>query len=423
MTQRAVVKPSPLAMPYELFIGLRYLKARRRHRSFSLNTIISITGVTLGVGALIATLGIMTGFTNDIRSKILGANAHIIVQDLTGQPMTDYPSILAKVKTTPHVVAATPFLFTQVLLSHERQSQGVVLRGIDPSTAGRVTDLDKNLIGGSLADLAKSGSTPGQAPGIILGRELAGRLGAFLDSSVTAISPTGTIGPMGIVPKLKKFTVVGIFDSGMYEYDSSLAYIPLAEAQKLLDYGDAVNGIEVKVDDIFQSSAIARAITSILGLPYGARDWKEMNKSLFSALQLEKIMMFIILVLIILVASFNIVSTLTMIVVEKGREIAILKAMGATPAKIMRIFMIEGLVIGVAGVALGIPLGYGASWLIQEFYTLPGDVYYISKIPVTLLWGDVISVAVAALAISLIATLYPSWRASRLEPVEALRYE
>lgn len=408
-------------MSYEFFIGLRYLKARRRHRSFSLNTIVSITGVTLGVGALIATLGIMTGFTNDIRSKILGTNAHIIVLDLTGQPMTDYPSILEKVKATPHVVAATPFLFTQVLLSHERQSQGVVLRGIDPATAGRVTDLDKNLLGGSLVDL----STPGKEgePGIILGKELAGRLGAFLGSPVTAISPTGTIGPMGIVPKLKKFTVVGIFDSGMFEYDSTLAYIPLTEAQKLLDYGDAVNGIEVKVDDIFQSTAIAGVITSTLDFPYGARDWKEMNKSLFSALQLEKMMMFIILVLIILVASFNIVSTLTMIVVEKGREIAILKAMGATPAKIMRIFMIEGLVIGVAGVVLGIPLGYGASWLIQEFYTLPGDVYYISRIPVQLLWTDVASVSIAALAISLVATLYPSWRASRLEPVEALRYE
>jgi lipoprotein-releasing system permease protein len=408
-------------MSYEFFIGLRYLKARRRHRSFSLNTIVSITGVTLGVGALIATLGIMTGFTNDIRTKILGTNAHIIVVDRTGQPMTNYPAILDKVKATPHVVAATPFLYTQVLLSHDRQSQGVVLRGVDPATAGRVTDLDKNLLGGSLADLAKPGEKG--EPGIILGKELASRLGAFLGSSVTAISPTGEIGPMGIVPKLKKFTVVGIFDSGMFEYDSSLAYIPLAEAQKLLDYGDAVNGIEVKVDDIFLSGQIARAIASRLDFPYGARDWKEMNKSLFSALQLEKIMMFIILVLIILVASFNIVSTLTMIVVEKGREIAILKAMGATPAKIMRIFMVEGLVIGVAGVALGIPLGYGASWLIQEFYTLPGDVYYISKIPVQLLWTDVASVSIAALAISLIATIYPSWRASKLEPVEALRYE
>ncbi|HTP41588.1 MAG TPA: lipoprotein-releasing ABC transporter permease subunit [Nitrospiria bacterium] len=408
-------------MSYEFFIGLRYLKARRRHRSFSLNTIVSISGVTLGVGALIATLGIMTGFTDDIRNKILGTNAHIIVVDRTGQPMTDYPVILDKVRATPHVVAATPFLYTQVLLSHDRQSQGVVLRGVDPATAGRVTDLDKTLLGGSLADLATRGKNG--EPGIILGKELAGRLGAFLGSSVTAISPTGDIGPMGIVPKLKKFTVVGIFDSGMYEYDSSLAYIPLGEAQKLLDYGDAVNGIEVKVDDIFRSGQIARDITARLDFPYGARDWKEMNKSLFSALQLEKIMMFIILVLIILVASFNIVSTLTMIVVEKGREIAILKAMGATPAKIMRIFMVEGLVIGLAGVALGIPLGYGASWLIQEFYTLPGDVYYISRIPVKLLWTDVASVSIAALAISLFATIYPSWRASKLEPVEALRYE
>jgi lipoprotein-releasing system permease protein len=297
----------------------------------------------------------------------------------------------------------------------------VVLRGIDPATAGRVTDLDKNLIGGSLADLAPGGE--GTLPGILLGRELANRLGAFLDAEVTAISPTSTIGPLGIVPKLKKFRVTGIFDSGMYEYDSSLAYIPLVEAQKLLDVGGAVNGIEVKVDDIFAAGAIARDLEAALGFPYGARDWKEMNRSLFSALELEKIMMFIILVLIILVASFNIVSTLTMIVVEKGREIAILKAMGATPGRIMRIFMIDGLVIGLAGVALGVPLGYGASWLIQEYYTLPGDVYYISKIPVKLLWQDVAAVSAAALAISLLATLYPSWRAAKLEPVEALRYE
>jgi lipoprotein-releasing system permease protein len=408
-------------MPYELFIGLRYLKARRRHRAFSLNTIVSIMGVTLGVGALIATLGIMTGFTDEIRNKILGTNAHIIVTDHTGQPMEQYAPLMETVLKTPHVTAATPFLFTQVLLSHERQSQGVVLRGIDPATAGRVTDLDKNLIGGSLADLAPGGD--GRLPGILLGRELANRLGAFLDAEVTAISPTSTIGPLGIVPKLKKFRVTGIFDSGMYEYDSSLAYIPLVEAQKLLDVGGAVNGIEVKVDDIFAAGAIARDLEAALGFPYGARDWKEMNRSLFSALELEKIMMFIILVLIILVASFNIVSTLTMIVVEKGREIAILKAMGATPGRIMRIFMIDGLVIGLAGVALGVPLGYGASWLIQEYYTLPGDVYYISKIPVKLLWQDVAAVSVAALAISLLATLYPSWRAAKLEPVEALRYE
>ena len=408
-------------MSYEFFIGLRYLKARRRHRSFSLNTLISIVGVTLGVGALIATLGIMTGFTDEIRNKILGTNAHIIVQDHTGEPIADYAGVMEKVRQVPHVTALTPFLYTQVLLSHERQSQGVVLRGIDPATAGGVTDLNKNLIGGALEDLTEG--SEGRPPGILLGRELAVRLGAVVDSTVTAISPTGTIGPLGIVPKLKKFQVVGIFDSGMYEYDSSLAYIPLVEAQKLLDFGDAVNGVEVKIDDIFLSGAVAREIEATLGFPYGARDWKEMNRSLFSALELEKIMMFIILVLIILVASFNIVSTLTMIVVEKGREIAILKAMGATPARIMRIFMIDGLVIGAAGVALGVPLGYGASLLIQEFYRLPGDIYYISQIPVKLLWSDIVLVSGAALAISLLATLYPSWRAAKLEPVEALRYE
>ena len=410
-------------MSYEFFIGLRYLKARGHHRSFSLNTFISLAGVTLGVGALIATLGVMTGFTEEIRSKILGTNAHIIVTNRAGELITDYGPMIEQILQVEHVQAATPFLYTQVLLSHQQQSQGIVLRGIDPATAGSVIDLDDTMIGGTLANLATAGTQEDRPPGIIVGQELAFRLGAFLGTTLTAISPTGTMGPFGIVPKLKKFQVVGIFESGMYEYDSSLAYIPLVEAQKLLDVGDTVTGVEIKIDEIFRSSGVAQHITEMLDFPYGARDWKEMNKSLFAALQIEKIVMFIILVLIILVASFNIASTLSMIVVEKGREIGILKAMGATPAKIRRIFMIEGLVIGITGVLIGIPLGYFVSWCIQEFYTLPGDVYYISKIPVKLLWQDVAAVTGAALLISVLATLYPSWRAARLMPVEALRYE
>ncbi|MEK6684552.1 MAG: lipoprotein-releasing ABC transporter permease subunit [Nitrospirota bacterium] len=420
--------------PYEFFIALRYLKAKRRHRSVSLNTLISIGGVMLGVAALIATLAVMTGFKEDLRDKILGTNSHIVISDRTHDTMTDYRAVLDRVKKIPHVLAATPFIYNQVLLTSEGSVHGVVLRGIDPALEGTVTDIEKNLVQGSLADLtAPALPADGPAPpedkalqpklAIIVGKELAARLGTFLGDTIHVISPTGTPGPLGIVPKIRKFEVVGIFDSGMYEYDSTLAYISIETAQAFFNLGDAVSGLEVKVDDIFAADRISRTIEEALGFPYGARDWMTLNKNLFSALQLEKMMMFIILVLIILVASFNIVGTLTMIVVEKSREIAILKTMGATRREVMRIFMVDGLVIGGVGTAIGIPLGYVVCYLLQTFYTLPSDIYYISHLPVKIRSLDVALVSLLAVTISFIATLYPSWQAARLNPSEALRYE
>ncbi|MBI3596503.1 MAG: lipoprotein-releasing ABC transporter permease subunit [Nitrospirae bacterium] len=413
--------------PYEFFIGLRYLKGKRRHRSISLNTFISIGGVTLGVAALIATLAVMTGFKEDLRDKILGTNSHIVISDRTHDTMKDYRAVLDRVKQIPHVLAATPFIYNQVLLTAGGSVSGVVLRGIDPALEPTVTDIRKNLVQGSLSDLAKppEHSPDGQPipPGIIVGKELAARLGTFLGDTINVVSPTGTPGPLGIIPKIRKFDVVGIFDSGMYEYDSSLAYISIGTAQDFFNLGDAVTGVEVKVDDIFQADRIAKAIEDALGFPYWARDWMKLNKNLFSALQLEKMMMFIILILIILVASFNIVGTLTMIVVEKSREIAILKAMGATRREVMRIFMVDGLVIGGIGTIIGIPLGYFVCFLLHTFYTLPSDVYYISHLPVTIRALDVTVVSLSAVTISFIATLYPSWQAARLNPSEALRYE
>jgi lipoprotein-releasing system permease protein len=411
--------------PYEFFIGLRYLKAKRRHRSISLNTFISIGGVTLGVGALIATLAVMTGFKEDLRDKILGTNSHIVISDRTHDTMKDYRVVLERVKKIPHVLAATPFIYNQVLLTSEGSVHGVVLRGIDPALEGTVTDIKKNLVQGSLSDLVAPPADKSAPPklAIIVGKELAARLGTFLGDTINVISPTGTPGPLGIIPKIRKFEVVGIFDSGMYEYDSTLAYISIGTAQDFFNLGDGVTGVEVKVDDIFQADRISKVIEEELGFPYWARDWMKLNKNLFSALQLEKMMMFIILILIILVASFNIVGTLTMIVVEKSREIAILKAMGAKRQEVMRIFMVDGLVIGGVGTAIGIPLGLLVCYLLQSFYTLPSDIYYISHLPVKIQFMDVLTVSLSAVTISFIATLYPSWQAARLNPSEALRYE
>jgi lipoprotein-releasing system permease protein len=414
---------------YQVLIALRYLRAKRRQRTVSLNTFISIAGVTLGVAALIATLAVMSGFEENLREKILGTNAHVVIVDRVQRPIQGYDELVKTVSGLPHVVAAAPFTFNQVLLTAESNVHGVVLRGIDPATEGSVTDLERNLIDGRLADLTTAFPPPVDKPelspryGIIIGKELALRLGVFMGDTLNVVSPQGTMGPFGLVPKLRPYQVVGIFDSGMYDYDSSFAYISIEQAQDFFQMGPAVNGIEIKVDEIFRAAQVAAAAEAALGGQYWVRDWRDMNRNLFSALKLEKIIMFIILILIILVAAFNIIGTLTMIVIEKSREIAILKAMGATRRAVMGIFMLDGLIIGGVGIVIGIPLGYLVCWAIETFYTLPADVYYISHIPVRIYPFDVALVAGSALLITFLATVYPSWQAGRLAPVEALRYE
>lgn len=425
-----------MALPYEIFVGLRYLRAKRRNRTISLNTMVSIAGITLGVAALIGTVGIMTGFKEDIQAKILGTTAHIIVQDRIKDSMSDYDPVTKQVATVPGVVAATPFVLKQVLLTTQTGVQGIVIRGIDPQREGTVTELAKNLSTGQLADLSRpvkvkqspiddptSPAVETEKPGIILGKELALRLGVFVGDTVNVVSPVGPISAIGMVPKIRTFALVALFQSGMYEYDSSLAYIDLAEAQKFFSMGQTVTGIEIKVTDVFRAAETARSVEQSLGFAYGARDWMQMNRNLFSALKLEKTMMFLLLVLITIVASFNIVSTLTMIVTEKQKEIAILKAMGATRKSIRRIFMLNGLIIGLSGTAIGIPLGYAFLWLIQTFWTFDPTVYYISRIPVHVQAMDVFLVASSAIVISFAATVYPSLQAAKLEPVAALRYE
>ena len=347
-----------MTLPYEILVGLRYLRAKRRQRTISLNTFISITGITLGVAALIGTLGIMTGFKEDLQSKILGTTAHVIVQERGSNDMKGYADLVDQIEAVPDVIAAAPFIFKQVLVTSKTAVQGIILRGIQPSQEIRVTDLETNMKFGDLADLTRpftpstspdSGrDTPSSTnpPGIILGKELAFRLGVFIGDTINVVSPVGPMTSLTMTPKIRPYTVVGVFESGMFEYDSSLAYISLDEAQKFFNLGETVTGIQVKVNDVFLAQQIAQRLEATLGHIFIARDWMQLNRNLFSALKLEKTMMFLLLVLITLVASFNIVGTLTMIVNEKQREIAILKAMGATPGAIMRIFMLNGLVVG-----------------------------------------------------------------------------
>jgi lipoprotein-releasing system permease protein len=414
-------------MSYELFIGLRYLRAKRKQTFVSLITLISIAGVMVGVTALIVVIAVMNGFKEELQDKILGVTSHVVISRFDGN-ISKYQEVKAKVEEVSGVNAATPFIYTQVMISSRKAISGAVLRGIEPQTASKVINLQKNLRAGSLKELEAENKPEGMraTPGIILGNELARNIGVSRGEPVTVISPLGRLTPLGRVPRSQTFRVAGIFDSGMYEYDSTIAYVSLWAAQRFLGIGDRVTGIEVRVDDIYEADRVAKAIGKALdGYPYWSRDWMRMNKNLFSALKLEKIVMFIILTLIILVAAFNIVGTLIMVVIEKTRDIAILKSMGATRRSIMKIFLIEGTVIGLVGTLLGLLGGYTLCTLLAtyKFIELPSDVYYISTLPVQMNPLDVVLIALAAIVITLAASVYPAWQASRFDPAEAIRYE
>jgi lipoprotein-releasing system permease protein len=418
-------------MNYEWFIGLRYLKAKRKQSFISIITVISIAGVMVGVMALIVVLSVMSGFEKTLKEKILGTQAHLVVLKTSQEGMDQYDEVIRKTGEVRGVLAAAPFIFSQVMLSSGSSVSGVVLKGIDPDREGKVTELANNLKAGRLQDLKEVQA--GDAPPIILGGELAKHLSVSPGDSLQVISPLGTMTPMGMMPKMKRHRVVGVFHSGMYEYDNSMAYVSIESAQKFFGMESQVTGIQVKTDDLYRVKEIGREIRKKLGFPYWTRDWMEMNRNLFSALRLEKIAMFIILVLIVLVAAFNIISTLIMVVMEKHKDIAILKSMGASSKGILRIFMIEGLVIGVVGTTLGTLLGLLAAFNLEKitgfvenlfgFKILASDVYYIDKLPSQVNGPDVAIITATAILISLLATLYPSWRASRLDPAEALRYE
>lgn len=414
-------------MNFEFFVSLRYMLAKRRHTFISLITFISIAGVAVGVTALIVVLAVMNGFQRDLRDRILGITSHIVAGRFDGT-ISNYQEVIDEIKQEPGVMGASPYVYTQVMLSSGRGVSGALLRGVDPKTASEVVNIQKDMIRGNLKDLdnpsSVSASTP-EHPGIILGVELANNLGIRPNDWITVISPTGRLTPMGQTPKSKLFQVVGIFQSGMFEYDNTLAYIGIKAAQQFLGIGDVVSGVEVRIEDIYQAQKIAQQLRSRLGASFWVRDWMQMNRSLFSALKLEKVVMFIILTLIVLVAAFNIVSSLIMLVMEKTRDIAILKAMGATTASIRKIFVLEGFMIGVSGTILGLLGGFGLCAILKKYHfiELPRDVYYISTLPVHLEGLDVAIIAFSAIVISLVATLYPSRQAAKLEPAEALRYE
>jgi len=409
-------------MRYELFIALRYLTAKRKQAFISIISLISILGVGLGVASLIIVLGVMNGFTTDLRQKILGVNAHMVVAAMGGA-MYDYRDHELALEKVPGVLAATPFIYTEVMLSTPRGVKGLIVRGIDPATAGDVLTLPQDLVEGSLENL----DAQGRFPGIILGEELAKRMGLAIGSVVNLLSPSGRQSAAGFTPKVETFTVRGIFKSGMYEYDSSMAYVSLPAAQKLLGFKkDLVTGLEAKVadpDNVEKTAELSRK--ALGGAPIYVRTWIDMNGNLFSALHLEKTAMFVILVLIVLVGSFSIITTLVMLVMEKTRDIAVLMSMGATTRSIRRIFMTQGVIIGLIGSGLGYGLGLPICWALKkyQFIKLPGDVYPMDHLPILLDPFDLALVGVTAFALCFLATLYPARQAARLKPAEALRHE
>ena len=410
-------------MNFEWFVCLRYLKAKRKHGFISIISLISIAGVMVGVMALIVVLAVMTGFTSEFRDKILGINSHVVVQDYTGN-ISGYDEVAAKVRAVEGVSGVTPYLYSQAMITSGEGGTGAVLRGLDPASAQGVLNLEKNLRSGSMAALSPGRTDGRRLPGIILGKELAAQLHVSLNDRVRLISASGPLTPMGVLPKVSTCQVVGIFETGMYEYDSALAYVSLETAQRFFDLPGLVHGLEVKTRDLNQADQIARRIEQALGPNYFAKDWMRMNRNIFSALQLEKTALSVIMALVVMVAAFNIVSTLIMVVMEKNKDIAILKSMGATSSSIMRIFIYEGLVIGLAGTFLGVLGGLGLCAILSryQFIKLP-EVYPISTLPVLVLPSDVILIALSATLITLAATLYPSWQAAKVDPAVALRYE
>jgi lipoprotein-releasing system permease protein len=408
-------------MSFETFFSQRYLKAKRRQGYISIITSISILGIMIGVMALIIVLAVMNGFREDLLKKILGVNSHLLILSYKGG-IKNTEAVIKKALKVDGVLAATPFIYSQVMIKNAGNISGAILRGLDPATAGSVINIDSMIKGGSLAVLKETETGP---QGIILGSELSKQIGALPGDTVTVVSPIGKLTPLGRVANEAKFRVQALFESGMYEYDSSMVYLSLADAQDFLSLGDEVTGIELKVRDIDESDKIGEIIQDKLGSPYWTKDWKVMNRSLFSALKLEKVTMFIILIMIVLVGALNIISSLVMLVMEKTRDIAILRTMGASSKSIMSIFIFQGLFVGLIGTVLGLLSGSFLCYLLAryKFIKLPPDVYYIATLPVRMEWFDVATIALAAVIISFLATIYPSWQASKLNPVEALRYE
>ncbi len=413
--------------PYEFFIGLRYTRAKRHNHFISFISMVSMLGIALGIAVLITVLSVMNGFQKEIRARMLGVMAHIQVNGFE-EGLADWPAIAKDATRNPQVIAAAPYVNGQGLLNNPPGTpKGVAIRGVLPGVEEGVADLGRDMRAGKLEDLVPGGY------GIVLGGELARALHATRGDKIQLIAPQGQITPAGMIPRVKTFTVVGMFMSGHYEYDLNMALIHLKDAQVLYRMGDNVSGVRLKVEKVDDAPLIARELAKTLRVDGLITDWTKLNPTYFKAVQLEKRMMFIILTLIIAVAAFNLVSTLVMVVTDKQAAIAILRTLGASPASIMKIFMVQGAVIGVTGTLLGVIGGVLLALNIEavmaffervfHFQVLPREVYYLSALPSDLHWGDVGFVASIALVMALLATLYPSWRAARVDPAEALRSE
>lgn len=411
--------------PYEVFIGLRYTRAKRRNHFISFISLVSMAGIALGVMALITVISVMNGFEQELRSRILGMVAHVTISGDSGG-LRDWPQVQQAVAGEPEVLASAPYVETEAMLSFAGNARGVLVRGIDPAQEPKVAELTLNTTGTTLDAL-----TPGEF-GIILGADLGRALGARAGDKVTVLIPEASATPAGVLPRMKRFTVLGYFSAGMYEYDSALALVALGDAQRLGRLGDAVSGVRLRLDDLMRAPQVAQRLAQ--RLPYlGVSDWTRQHVNFFRAVRTEKTVMFIILSLIVGVAAFNIISTLVMMVADKRADIAILRTMGATPGSVMGVFVVQGAVIGVVGTLLGVVGGVALSlnvetlvpWLERTLHVSlwPSDVYYISSLPSQLNVRDVANITGLALSLSLLATLYPAWRAARTDPAEALRYE
>lgn len=407
-------------MSFEFFVARRYLFSRRKQAFIYVISAMSILGVALGVGALVLVLGVYNGMTTDLRDKILGANAHGVVLAHDFRSYGDLPQLLERIEQTDGVTGTLPFVYSEVMLSSPNGVKGIVLRGIEPDTAQEVLTmlqpLSHNVLDALNAD----------TPGIIVGDELAKRLGLMPGSRVNLLSPTGQRSSAGYQPKIRPFEVSGIFRTGMFEYDSSLAFVSIPAAVEILGYPEGfISGIEITVDDLFAADDIAARLAAELGPAFNVRSWMEMNANIFAALKLEKIGMFILLAMVVMIGSFSIVTSLVMLVMEKTRDIAVMMAMGATRGMIRRIFMLQGTIIGVIGTLLGYAFGLGLGALLKKykFIKLPDNVYTLDHLPIIITWQDVLLIGASALLLCFLATLYPAAKAASLEPAVAMRYE